>query len=168
MSVSGQYLAKRFGVNARTIQRWAVEGHINRDGTDEYDLDSADLYFIEQLQDEIEKFKRAADAGSDGNPQTRLTLAQCRKTEAEAALKELELERAKALLIEIKEVESTLSHVLTTVKSRIAALPARVASQLSGMTEPRAIAAHLTKVLDEALNELSGLFENGEVDSDEL
>lgn len=166
MSVPGQYLAKRFGVDLRTIQRWAAKELINRDNTDEYDLDSADLYFIEQLQDEIEKLKNA-NADPDGNPQTRLTLAQCRKTEAEAALKELELEKAKALLIEIKEVESTLSHVLTTVKSRIAALPARVASQLSGMTEPRAIAAHLTKVLDEALNELSGLFENGEIEPDE-
>jgi phage terminase Nu1 subunit (DNA packaging protein) len=166
LSVSGQYLARRFGVDLRTIQRWAIKGHINREGTDEYDLDSADLYYIERLQDEIERYKKTFEGDGDGNPQARLVLAQCRKTEAEAALKELELEKAKALLIEIKEVQDTLSHVLTTVKSRISALPARVALQLSGMDDPRAIAALLTKILDEALNELSGLFENGEV-SDE-
>lgn len=166
MSVSGQYLVKRFGVDIRTIQRWAIKGYINRDGTDEYDLDSADLYFIERLQNELEKYKKSANSTDGETPQTRLVIAQCRKTEAEAALKELELEKAKALLIEIREVESTLSHVLIMVKSRISALPARVASQVSGMNEPRAIAALLTKVLDEALNELSALFQNGDVEND--
>ncbi|MEB3161548.1 MAG: terminase small subunit, partial [Synechocystis sp.] len=138
MSVSGQYLAKRFGVDLRTIQRWAVNGHINRDGTDEYDLDSADLFFIERLQDELERYRKS-DASSGENLQNRYLLAQCRKLEAEAAVKELELERAKGLLIEIKDVESTLSHVLTTVRSRIVAIPARVAAQVSGMSEPKAI-----------------------------
>jgi phage terminase Nu1 subunit (DNA packaging protein) len=152
------------GVPSRTIENWKANGIIPVNQFNEVGVFAVFKQDLSRKEEEIDRLKGNSPTKDLGE---RLTLAQCRKIEAEADLKELELEKAKALLIEIKEVESTLSHVLTTVKSRIAALPARVASQVSGMTEPRAIAALLTKVLDEALNELSALFENGEVDSDE-
>jgi phage terminase Nu1 subunit (DNA packaging protein) len=152
MDVSSKFLADRYGVSQRTIREWASKGLIVKTGKDSYELASADLHFINTLRNDLERSKNQIDPD---NPQTRLLIAQCRKTEAEAGLKELELEQTRNGLISIKEVEETLAHVLTITKSRLNCLPSRVASELSGMTEPRKISAKLQAVIDEALNELS-------------
>ena len=151
------------GVPVRTIENWKAKGTIAVNEFNEVGAIAVLKQDLTRKEEELDRLKIKSPAKDLSE---RLTIAQCRKLEAEAAVKELELERAKGQLIEIKDVESTLSHVLTTVRSRIVAIPARVAAQVSGMSEPKAIAALLTNVFDEALNELAKLFEEqpGEVD----
>jgi phage terminase Nu1 subunit (DNA packaging protein) len=159
MDVSGKFLADRYGVSTRTITTWATSGLIVRKSKDCYDLESADRYYISKLKDEIVKLSASPESGDPNNPQVRLTLAQCRKTEAEASLKELELDLRKGLLIDFKEVEEDLSEALEAIKAQFTALPGICSVKLSGMDNVREIEGYLTKLVDERLAELALSFD---------
>jgi hypothetical protein len=99
----------------------------------------------------------------DSNPQKRLTLAQCRKIEAEAKLREFELRRLEGELLPLAEAIADFETALIAAKSKLLALPTRLSLQLSGMGgQPREIAQLLEDVICEALAALSAEFAEAE------
>ena len=155
MNVSGQFLADRYGVDLRTVQRWAKSGLIERLERDSYVLASSDLYFINKLRGDIDRFSATSlDENSDNLPARKLR-AEIRKLEAEAAIKELDLEERKGTQVSFVDVVKDFGNVIMNVRSKFLSIPARLSLELSGMTDPRLIAALLQSVIDEALNDLS-------------
>lgn len=162
MNVSGQFLADRYGVDLRTVQRWAKTGLIERLERDSYVLASADLYFIDKLRGDISKMSATSlDQDANNLPAKKLQ-AEIRKLEAEAAIKELDLEERKGGLVAYGEAKNTFGNVLMQAKSKFLSIPARLSLELSGMSDPRLIAALLQSVIDEALNDLSAGLKQGD------
>lgn len=162
--VSGDFLAQRFEVDQRTIQRWAKDGKIRRRNRDEFDIISADSWVISDLKQKLEKEQGTSESSRGRDA---LVIAQTRKFEAEAKLKELEYEQRTSQLIEISEAIGEVKDAFARIKSKLTAIPSRVALELSGLTNPRAISALLEEVIDEVLDELSTDFASDGEQSEE-
>lgn len=149
--VSSEYLAKRFGVNQRTIQRWGKESKINRgEESDQYDLISADDWVIADLQAKLESNKSKPTE----NIREALMIAQTRKFEAEAKLKELDYETRMNKLIEVEQAVQEIDDAFARVKAKLLALPDRLALELSSENTPEFVRNLLESVIREALAEL--------------
>jgi phage terminase Nu1 subunit (DNA packaging protein) len=151
--LTAKELGQILGVSGRTIETWADKEFLlrsnNRQG---FDLVTGAGYRISDLTEKIEKAKNNSEDGK------RLYVAQCRKTEAEASVKELELEEKKGNLIPINEAVNEIKDAFVRVRARMVAIPTRLAPELAGITDPQQVAARLQSVIDEALNELSTTF----------
>lgn len=146
--VSGREAAEWLKMHTRTIEGWANNQKIQK-GPEGYPLLACFSYALEQ---ERERAKRKEKQESGGDE---LREAQIRKTLAEAMIKELELEERKGQLIEISEAIGEVKDAFARIKSKLTAIPSRVALELSGLTNPKAISALLEEVIDEVLQELS-------------
>jgi phage terminase Nu1 subunit (DNA packaging protein) len=159
--VSGREAAEWLKMHTRTIEGWANNQKIKK-GPDGYPLLACFAYALEQ---ERERAKRKEKAESGGDE---LREAQIRKTLAEAMIKELELEERKGQLIEINEAIGEVKDAFARIKSKLTAIPSRVALELSGLSNPKAISVLLEGVIDEVLQELSTDFASGEDDAQEV
>lgn len=153
--VSTQFLCQRYEVVRSTISDWVKKQPSLRVSQGKFNLAQFDLYVIKTLKDEIKQFKEKQE-NVKGN---RLFIAQCRKIEAEATLKEIEIDKQKSLLISLEEVESDISNCFGNARTKLMALPSRVALELSGITDPAIIEERLDAVIREALEELASEFD---------
>ena len=159
MIVSLDFLLNRYKVVKSTIGEWVKKFPEMKVAHNKYDLAACDLVFINKKREEIEKLSSAPKNLSSDHPQVRLTLAQCRLTEAKAEREELQLNKDRGLLIDFKEVEEDLSEALEAIKAQFTALPGICSVKLSGMDNVREIEGYLTKLVDERLAELESSFD---------
>lgn len=150
---SGEVCAKRWRVSSRTVRQWAAENLIKSNG-DGYDIISGDEHQFLRLEKEISKLSSSGDS-TPNNPQSRLTLAQCRKTEAEAGLKELELEERKGLLIPVQEAIDEVKGAFLKVRGKLLSIPSRMALELANVDDPLVIQRLLQDCVDESLENLT-------------
>jgi hypothetical protein len=165
MEVSGAFLAGLLEVNERTIQRWAKSQVIARVGVDRYDLESAVGYVLGDLRSQIEGLKNSSVDNPESLPARKL-LAECRKLEAEAGKKEIELEQLKGDLLPRKEAEEDFIDCFSKVKAKFSSLPRVACDRLAGMDDSRVIERYLESLTDEALKELSDNFRDSVVEVD--
>lgn len=150
-----QYLTARevanlVGVHSRSVENWSNNKYILK--TDEgYPLIAAFQHALKNERDRSDraKSKEGADALRD---------AQIRKTNAEAELRELEIEEKKGTLIPLTEALDEFKDGLARCRSKMTALPTRLALELSSVTDPKQISHLLTVAIDEALDELAADF----------
>ena len=121
---------------------------------------SSVAYFISNLKAQLEEFKKKPQETAEDK---RLYIAKCRLTEAEAGIKELDLEVKKGQLIALSEVLEDIESSNTKVKVKLEAIPSRLALELSGMSDPSEIEEFLSERIQEILEELSSEF----IDDDE-
>lgn len=77
----------------------------------------------------------ALKAGNGQSEDPRLVAEKLRKLTAEAQLKEMELNREKGKLLEAEEVETEWLRLLGTIKARLQAMPATLASAVLGCSD---------------------------------
>jgi phage terminase Nu1 subunit (DNA packaging protein) len=81
--------------------------------------------------------------------------ARIRKTVAEADLKEMEVRKASNELIETEEIKVAWQHVLGNLRSKLLAIPVKLAPKMQHETDLRVIETLLEDHLFEAMHELS-------------
>lgn len=87
-----------------------------------------------------------------------MSAARLRKLQAEASLSELELQRERGLLVEIEVVAQEVAETLSTIKTRLLALPSKVSGIVLGVPTQREINDILDREMREVLIELSSSF----------
>lgn len=151
---SGKALAGALGLSSKEIGSLRKSGVIQyRKGTN-YALEECAgkiiAYYKEQLGE-------GANAAADYQTERALLMrAKRMEQEYETALKDGTLHRA-------QDVENIVTKMLMNFRSRIMAIPAKLASRLSKESDTTAIFEILKEATDDALNELSDydrLFEN--------
>jgi len=154
--------ARITGVPVRTIENWIEAKRITANGINYVNLIEVFQVELERKRSELGRLKDKPENSEDGeNPSHRLLKAQCRKTEAEAGLKEFELQKMRGEVIDFSQALEQFQTALLTTRARFLALPSRMAMPLAGIGEPKTIAALLTQAIDECLQELSVEFATG-------
>lgn len=149
--LSAAEVAKQVGVHYRTVENWAAQEFLERrDG--KYGLISALRYRIGQLEDEV--------TGLKDNPKAELQLQKLREEVAErkaiARIKNMEADLMEGTLVVAEEALIEWQNAIANTKAKFISIPAKLALELLGMERPEDIQARLTRVIDEALNELGG------------
>lgn len=138
--------ARRLGMTQQGVGMWAQrEGApIVMKGTRRYCLWPAfPVWHRHQLQREREK-PEDFDA------------AKTRKMAAEAELAEYELEQARGTFVAVSELDARVGPMLDTVRTKLLALPGRLAPRVVACRELPAARALLEEELAVVLRELSG------------
>jgi DNA-binding transcriptional MerR regulator len=148
-------------VDERTIQRWAKKGLIKRIDIDCYDLESAIGYVLGDLRSQIESLNGTSVENPESLPSRKL-LAECRKLEAEAGKKEIELEQLKGELLPREEVLGEVVDAFAKIRAKVSAIPSKTALELSGLDSPLEIQRLLEGACDEVLAELNSEFLGGD------
>jgi phage terminase Nu1 subunit (DNA packaging protein) len=144
---SQEKVAKVFGVDVRTVARWAKNGMpVTRQGN--YDLL------------EIRAWRTLKSQKKSGVPGKKSDLEawDAKFREYKARLAEITFKKAIGELLPRETVERDLVHISLTVKRAFLALPRQVAPQLSGL-EPRQIES----LLSIRVKEIIGKFADGKV-----
>ncbi|MEM8828780.1 MAG: hypothetical protein AAGE96_05415 [Cyanobacteria bacterium P01_G01_bin.19] len=165
--LSAKELAQQIDSKVRTIENWAANGNIEQNEKGKYGLISALKYQNEKLSLELGRTKlllQEKEAELDRSDDElvkkafaatqRKTIAEADKEEALARIKKLEADKLEEILIEAEEVKAVWVNAIANVKAKFINLPAKLALELSGLTQPAQIQDRLTKAIDEALIEL--------------
>ena len=145
--------ARMTGVPVRTIENWIESKRIAANGINYVNVIEVFQVELERKRQEIDRLKDKPD--NPENPNHRLLLAKCRTEEAQAGLKELELQKLRGEVIDFEQAESEFNTAVLTTRSRILAVPSRLALPLSPALDPKQVAAIIGDALHEALEELS-------------
>lgn len=145
-------VGKAVGISHRTVENWAAQGLIEK-GEGGYSLVGAFQCRIKRLEDELAKSKERKDVATD--LKERKLLAECRKEEAIANLKELELQKVEGQLVAAAEIVSEWENFVMRCRAKLLAMPSRLALELSGIEDAAEIERLLRLAVDEALEELS-------------
>ena len=117
-------------------------------------------YMLEKCVQEYINFKINAEMGRSASISKEQIQAQHEEVKKQISI--LRLRRLRRELHEAADVEAFLTDMLTRFKSRILSLPTKIAMQTAGESDINRIVQSVTKVLNEALEELS------EYDPDEI
>lgn len=101
---------------------------------------------------------RAEMTGSDGSQEAEsgepedetLDQATCRKTIAEADLKELELAKQRGLVVAISDVQQSIADIAKSIQTKILGLPSKLLGRIFGMKDRNA----LKQILDSECRQL--------------
>jgi phage terminase Nu1 subunit (DNA packaging protein) len=150
-------VAKAVGVHKSTVSRQArASGLVGSDGL--VDLDAYRALRATGLDPALQTSgpeaggmpARRATADADAGT---LQAERTRKMAADAQLAELTLARQRGELLERDQVERVQEDRARSLRQRILMVPRAVASDLALLSDPKAIAGHLTIVLESALTE---------------
>jgi phage terminase Nu1 subunit (DNA packaging protein) len=139
-------VASFLNLTEQRVQQLVKEG-MPRESRGQYDAIKCAAWYIRYLQNALEK--RAVptlDGRFVGEREERVRLLR-----AEATLKEIELAKEQGQMIALSDVEATLTDLVLTTKSRIMAIPPRLAPELVGETSRVMVQAKIEKACKEAL-----------------
>ncbi|MFH5187124.1 hypothetical protein ACHHV8_33580 [Paenibacillus sp. TAB 01] len=145
MVLTGIQLAEMLNLGTRRVQQLAEEGILVKAARGKYKATESIQNYIRTLQDK----SGAKDAGSVDYFDER-----ARHEKAKREIAEIELSVMRGDLHKSEDVKFVMNDMLAAFRSRIMALPAKLAPQLVGCKLP-AIMNLLTKEVREALMELS-------------
>ena len=147
--LSAAEVAKVIGVHYRTVENWAAQEYLEREGG-KYGLISALKFRIRKLETEV--------SGLKDDPKAELQLqklqAEVEERKAIARIKNMEADLMAGKLVVAEEALVEWQNAIAGAKAKFISLPAKLALELSGMERPEDIQARLTQVIDEALIEL--------------
>jgi phage terminase Nu1 subunit (DNA packaging protein) len=148
--LSAAEVAKCVGVHYRTIENWATQGHLSREGG-KYGLISAFKYRLQQNQEELNELK--------SNPNTELKqqkqAADVDTQKAIARIKNLEADERAGVLVNSEQALEAFQNLIANAKAKLINIPSKIALELLSMTTPEMIQGRLMEVILEALEELS-------------
>lgn len=153
MIVNQKELAQCLGISARQVRNLRQEGLFAT-------APKSRGYILENCVQEYINFKVNAEMGRSTSISKEQIQAQHEEVKKQISI--LRLRRLRRELHEAADVEAFLTDMLTRFKSRILSLPTKIAMQTAGESDINKIVQSVTKVLNEALDELS------EYDPDEI
>ena len=148
--LSAAEVARWCNVHYRTIENWKAQEKIeSKDG--KYGLKSAIAYRIGELVRELAEIK--------DNPLAELKqqklAAEVEAQKAIARIKFLEAEQKEEKLVDAEAVSVAWVNYIQSCKAKLRSMPAKLANQLSGISDPEEIREILLFWINEALTELS-------------
>jgi phage terminase Nu1 subunit (DNA packaging protein) len=153
-------LAELLGVHKTTIDEWVREGmpfkarpDPTRQGERQWKFESAET--VEWLVTRAKGSGVGVDDGSKSAAKVEQE-AKARERTAIAGLKEMEYAQALKELVHIDDVIERVEEQYAIVKSRVQAIPGRMAQQLAVETEAATVERLLKQEVSECLEALSG------------
>lgn len=146
VTVTAAELGAYLDVVPRTITRLANEGHVVRAGRGRYDLAASVRTYVKHI--------RAMAAGRAGDEQAGLTAERARLAREQADGIALKNAITRREMLPAAEVEREWSGILRGVRSRMLAVPSRVAARIPTLTKAdvalveHEVAAALTELAD--------------------
>lgn len=143
-------VATALGLDARRVQQLAADGTLPRAGHGKYDLRAC----VEAY--ETYKAGLTEEDGKRGSVDARRKLkAEADLAEHKAELARLEVEEEQGRLIPADQVADAWGKVLTTVKTRLLAIPSAIAPELQSLATVAEIEAHIRAAVSGALTTLA-------------
>ena len=139
-------IAKLLDLSERRVQQLSREGVIPKATRGQYDLIGSVRGYVRYLRDQAAK----AQAGAPDYAAERARFLRAR-----ADLAEMEAEERRGAVIAAEDVEAAWIAVLALLRTRLLALPDRLAPQVQGAESPGAVRDMLREALREALEELA-------------
>lgn len=136
-----------FGVSIGTIDQWINRGLPSERRDKNVILNTAQV--TQWL--EAQAAERVSGAGS---PAGTLDEARVRKTNADAALAELQLQRERGEVVNIADVARTVGEEYAAVRAKLLAIPTKLAPRVAIEADENACRELLAREITEALNEL--------------
>lgn len=140
-------LAEVLGLTARRVQQLAKEGILQPEGRGKFRLDNAVQSYI--------KFLGHSPAATASGEKIDLKVERAKLTKAKRELAEIELSTARAEVHHSEDVRRVMGGMLGAFRSRILAIPTKLAPRLVAQTDLAVIQDIVKKQLYEALSELS-------------
>lgn len=153
MVVNQKELAQCLGISARQVRNLKQEGLFENP-------QNGKGYILENCVQEYITYKVNSEMGRSAMIDREKVQAQHEEVKKQISI--MKLRKLRRELHEATDVEAFLMDMLTRFKSRIMSLPTKIAMQTAGETDINRIVQAVTKVLGEALEELS------EYDPDEI
>jgi hypothetical protein len=139
-------VASALNLTKQRVQQLVKEG-LPREGRGQYDPMKCMLWYVRYLQRALEKKSvPTLDGGFVGEREERVRLLR-----ADADLREIELAKERGRLMALPDVEKMLTDLMLATKTRIMAIPPRLAPELIGETSRLMIQAKLEKACKESL-----------------
>jgi phage terminase Nu1 subunit (DNA packaging protein) len=135
------------------VQDLINEGIIERKGRGEYDLDVCRDAYIRKL--------REAAAGRASSGDLDLVAERARLAKEQADAKEMENAVERGDLVYIEDVAKQIENQLTKARTRLLAVPTKVAPEAHASATVREVQALIEDAIVEALNELVGYNQGG-------
>lgn len=142
-------IAKHIGVTPKYVQDLINEGVIDRKDRGTYDINECRDAYIKKL--------REAAAGRANSGDLNLTDERARLAKEQADAKEMENAITRGELVYIEDVAKRVEVALSKVKTKILAIPTKVAPEAAAADDAKEVQALIERHIIEALNELSGI-----------
>lgn len=150
--VSSKVLEALFGLKSRTIRDLADKGIIKRDSHGKYLLWDSAKGYITFLQVISKSKDRSESISSDGPLDLEVEKAEHERLKKQ--ITEIKLQLIRGQVHKSEDVERVMTDMFARFKSKITAIPAKLARKLEGKKRTE-IQAILKKEMDNALRELA-------------
>lgn len=152
-------VSKHIGVSAKYVNDLINEGVIERQPRGGYDLSVCRDAYIKKL--------REAAAGRASSGELDLVGERARLAKEQADAKEMENAVERGDLVYIEDVAKQIENQLTKVRTRLLAVPTKVAPEAHACATMREVQSVIEQAIIEALNELVGYAEEDAGDETE-
>ena len=146
--VAAETAAAHLDLSVTRFNDLVRQGVLPREGRAQYDLDAVRVAYIRHIRDVAGGKKSAGGAPELTAERARLARAQADKAEMEVAALE-------GRLVPAESVEKTWLVLATSFRSRMVAMPGKLAHQLAAIQSPAEAEDFIRKSIYEALDELS-------------
>lgn len=141
-------VAGHLGITVKTLQELLHDGTLEKRDKGQYDLDECRKIYIHRLRETA-----AGRYSADG---LNLTEERARLAKEQADAKEMENAVARGELVRIEDVATRLEATLSNVRTRLLAIPTKVAAEAAAASEAKDVQALIERAIVGALNELVG------------
>lgn len=147
--------AHELNLGSRRIQQLAKEG-LPRADRGVYDVIACFRWYVRYLQRKLVERALPEDGDGDGGgPATSSAATRHKMLSIEAELKQIELATKREQLISIEKAEKDISSLVIEIRTRILALPPRLAAEVLGETDLAIAQVKIDRSLKGALDALS-------------
>lgn len=153
--VSLAVIAEVLNLGERRVQQLANEG-LPRADRGVYDREACVRFYIRYLQRKlIERAQPDDEDGDAGGPVTSAAATRHKMLSIESELKQIELAEKREQLVSIEKVNKDLAAIVVEIRTRILALPPRLAAEVLGETDLAIAQVKVDRSLKGALDVLS-------------
>ena len=146
-------VSRHIGVSPKYVQDLINDGIIERKGRGKYDLDVCRDAYIKKLREAAAGRYKAGDLD--------LSAERARLAKEQADAKEMENAVERGDLVYIEDVAKQIENQLTKARTRLLAVPTKVAPEAHASATVREVQALIEDAIVEALNELVGYNQGG-------
>jgi phage terminase Nu1 subunit (DNA packaging protein) len=146
--VSAEIAASHLDLSVTRFNDLVRQDILPREGRAKFDLDAVRVAYIRHIRD-------IAGGKKSGTDAPELTAERARLARAQADKAEMEVAALEGKLVPAESVEKVWTALTTSFRSRMVAMPGKLAHQLAAIQNPAEAEAFIRKSIYEALDELS-------------
>lgn len=148
--VDAKTVGSAIGTSERTIRRLVQEGVLNKVKNGQYDLVDCTKRYIKHITEKQSLMDKDMDKLDKELMVEKVLLERAKRKKTELVVAEME-----NVVHRAEDIEKLWSWSITNFKTRIRALPSKIAPQVQILDDVREINAILTREIDDALLEMS-------------